>query len=126
VKKGETMDDKDLKILDRSYQFALRIIKMGEQFPDSTGAKIIGNQLLRAGTSVGANVEEAVAAYSKPDFVYKMSIALKEARETHYWLRLLRDSAILKPVRLQAILLEAGEIKNILGAIVRTARKRSR
>jgi four helix bundle protein len=126
VERGKTMDDKDLKIFDRSYQFALRIIKMGEQFPDTTGAKIIGNQLLRAGTSVAANVEEAVAAYSKPDFIYKMSIAPKEARETHYWLRLLRDSETLKPARLQAILLEAGEIKNILGAIVRTARKRSR
>ncbi len=126
MEKGGSMNEKDIKILERSYQFALRIIKMGEQFPDTTGAKIIGNQLLRAGTSVGANVEEAVAAYSKPDFIYKMSIALKEARETHYWLRLLRDSAILKPVRFQAILLEAGEIKSILGAIVRTARKRSR
>jgi four helix bundle protein len=55
-----------------------------------------------------------------------MSIALKEARETHYWLRLIRDSAILKPVRLQAIISEAEEIKKILGAIVLTARRRQR
>ena len=120
------MNEKDIKILERSYQFALRIIKIGEKFPETNGAKIIGNQLLRSGTSVGANVEEAIAAYSKPDFTYKMSMALKEARETHYWLRLIRDSAILKPVRLQAIILEAEEIKKILGAIVLTARRRQR
>jgi four helix bundle protein len=117
------MNEKDIKILDRTYQFALRIVKMGQQLPESNGARIIGNQLLRAGTSVGANVEEAIAAYSKPDFTHRMSVALKEARETHYWLRLFRDSSIIKQVRIQAIILEAEEIKKILGAIVRTARK---
>ena len=117
------MKDKDIKILDRSYQFSLRIVKMAQQFPESNVSRIIGNQLIRAGTSVGANVEESIAAYSKSDFAHKMSIALKEARETHYWLRLLRDSSIIKQIRLQAIILEAEEIKKILGAIVRTARK---
>ncbi len=117
------MKEKDIKILDRSYQFALGIVKMGQQLPESNGARIIGNQLLRAGTSAGANVEEAVAAYSKTDFTHKMSVALKEARETHYWLRLLRDSEIITPVRLSAITAEAEETKKILGAIVRTARK---
>jgi four helix bundle protein len=81
------MKENDIKILDRSYQFALRIIKIGQQLPESNGARIIGNQLLRAGTSVGANIEEAVGAYSKPEFTHKMSVALKEARESHYWLR---------------------------------------
>lgn len=117
------MKDKDIKILDRSYQFSLRIVKMAQQFPESNVSRIIGNQLIGAGTSVGANVEESIAAYSKSDFAHKMSIALKEARETHYWLRLLRDSSIIRQIRLQAIILEAEEIKKILGAIVRTARK---
>lgn len=117
------MKEKDIKILDRSYQFALRIVKMGQELPENNGARIIGNQLLRAGTSVGANVEEAVAAYSKTDFTHKMNIALKEARETHYWLRLLRDSSMIKQVRLEAIISESEEIKKILGAIVRTARR---
>lgn len=117
------MNEKDIKILDRSYRFALRILKMDQQLPESNDARIIGNQLLKAGTSVGANVEEAVAAYSKTDFAHKMSVALKEARETHYWLRLLRDSEIIRPARLSAIIVEAEEIKKILGAIVRTARK---
>ena len=120
------MDEKEIRILGRSYQFALRIIKIGKVFPESNGANIIANQLLRAGTSIGANVEEAIAAYSKLDFIYKMSIALKEARETHYWLCLIRDSSILKPARLQAIISESEEIKKILGAIVRTARRKQR
>jgi four helix bundle protein len=117
------MKEKDIKILDRSYQFALRVVKMGQQLPENNGARIIGKQLLRAGTSVGANIEEAIRAYSKPEFTHRMSVALKEARETHYWLRLLRDSSIIKQIRLQAIILEAEEMKKILGAIVRTARK---
>lgn len=117
------MKKEDIKILGRSYQFALRIVKMGQHLPESNCARIIGSQLLRAGTSVGANVEEAVAAFSKPDFTHKMSIALKEARESHYWLRLLRDSDIFRPARISAIIAEAEEIKKILGAIVRTARK---
>jgi four helix bundle protein len=117
------MNEKEIKILDRSYHFALRIVKMRQQLPESNGVRIIGDQLLRAGTSVGANVEEAVAAYSKTDFTHKMSVALKEARESHYWLRLIRDSSIINQARLHAIISEADEIKKILGAIVRTSRK---
>ena len=116
------MNEKDIKILDRSCQFALRIVKVIQKLPDVKGAKVLGNQLLRAGTSVGANVEEAVGAYSKRDFTHTMNIALKEARETHYWLRLLQSSETVKPARLSAILAETEEIKKILGAIVRTSR----
>jgi four helix bundle protein len=78
---------------------------------------------LKSGTSIGANIEEAIGAYSKPEFTHKMSVALKEARETRYWLCLFRDSSIINQARLHAIISEAEEIKNILGAIVRTARK---
>lgn len=119
------MEEKDIKILGRSFQFALRIVKVVQQLPDARGARILGNQLLRSGTSVGANVEEAVAASSKRDFTYTMNVALKEARETHYWLRLLQSSDIVSPARLSAILTEADEIKKILGAIVRASRKRT-
>lgn len=117
------MNERDIKIIGRSYQFALRIIKAVRRLPATQEARILGNQLLRSGTSVGVNIEEAIGAYSKLEFTHKMRIALREARETHYWLRLLRDSEIIRPLRLSAIIVEAEEIKKILGAIVRTARK---
>ena len=117
------MNENDIRIIGRSYQFAIRTIKAVRQLPVTQEAKILGNQLLKSGTSIGANVEEAVAAYSKTDFAHKMSVALKEATETHYWLRLLRDREITRPARLSAIITEAEEIKKIHGAIVRTARK---
>lgn len=77
-----------VKIEERTYQFALRIIRMVRALPEDYGAEAIGRQVLRSGTSVGANVEEAIGASSKRDFANKMSIAAREARETHYWLRL--------------------------------------
>ena len=80
----------------------------------------LGKQLLRSGTSIGANVEEATAAQSKKDFIAKMSISLKEARETNYWLRLLKRTGYIKKVDL---INESEEIMNILGAIIRTSRK---
>jgi four helix bundle protein len=80
----------------------------------------LGKQLLRSGTSIGANVEEATAAQSKKDFIAKMSISLKEARETNYWLRLLKRTGYIKKVDL---IFESEEIMNILGAIIRTSRK---
>ena len=81
---------------------------------------VLGKQLLRSGTSIGANVEEATAAQSKKDFISKMSIALKEARETNYWLRLLKRTGFIKKDNL---INESSEIMNILGAIIRTSRK---
>ena len=80
----------------------------------------LGKQLLRSGTSIGANVEEATMAQSKKDFIAKMSISLKEARETNYWLRLLKRTGYIKKVDL---IFESEEIMNILGAIIRTSRK---
>ena len=79
-------------IRDKSYAFALSIIDLVRKFPKQNDGFVIGKQLLRSGTSVGANVEEAISAFSKKDFTYKMNSALKKARETHYWLRLVRDS----------------------------------
>jgi four helix bundle protein len=114
--------DNDIKILNRSYRFALRIAKMARQLPANNDMRVISNQLLRSATSIGANVEEAVGAYSKPEFTHRMSVALKEARESHYWLRLIRDLEIVKPLRLSPVINEAEEIKKILGAIVKTSR----
>ena len=112
------------KIEDRTYKFALRIIKFVRALPKDYASQSIGRQVLRAGTSIGANAEEAIAASSKKDFVNKMSIASKEARETHYWLRLVRDAEILESKLIVPLIQEAFEIQKILAKTVTTARSR--
>jgi len=82
-------------------------------------------QLLRSGTAIGANVEEAQGAQSRKDFISKMSIARKEALEAHYWLRLVRDSRMLPDARMSAIIDEADEICKVLSAIVLSAKRSS-
>lgn len=82
-------------------------------------------QLVRSGTSVGANIEEATAGFTREEFIYKMNIALKEARETHYWLRLICDAKYLPRERFDAIIQEADELSKILGSIVSKSRKKS-
>jgi four helix bundle protein len=113
-------------IKERTFDFALRIINLSNHLPRTRVGNILGNQVLRAGTSIGANVEEAEAAYTKESFSYKMNIALSEARETHHWLRLLKKSKIVKPSRLDDIINEAEQLKKILGAIVSKARGKSK
>ncbi|MFZ6015433.1 MAG: four helix bundle protein [Patescibacteria group bacterium] len=82
--------------LDKSYQFALKIIKLYFYLSKEKHEFVISKQVLRSGTAIGANSEEAVAAISKADFINKVQIALKEARETDYWLRLIRDSKLIE------------------------------
>jgi len=112
------------KIKERTYEFAIEIINLVNKLPKNTGGYVLGRQLIRSGTSIGANIEEATAAFSKDDFIFKVSIALKEARETNYWLRLIKDSGLLKSVDLDSIISEAENIKNILSAIVKTSKER--
>lgn len=108
----------------RTFEFALRIIKLCNELNKTRGiCRDISRQLLKAGTSVGANTEEAQAAQSKPDFISKNSIALKEARETHYWLRLLIAAKVLPEKQLAELRDEAEEIKRILGSIVVSAKR---
>ena len=86
---------------DRTFAFAVRIVKLCQTLEESTGvARTLNRQLLRSGTSIGANVEEGQASQSRADFVAKYSIACKEARETHYWLRLLAETEVLPAERL--------------------------
>ena len=108
-------------IRDKSYAFALSIIDLVRKFPKQNDGFVIGKQLLRSGTSVGANVEEAIGAFSKKDFTYKMNSALKEARETHYWLRLVRDSKLVK-FELESHIEKAEELKRILSSIVKASK----
>ena len=111
---------KENVVLDKSYEFALNIIQLVKKFPQRNDGYVIGRQLLKAGTSIGANIEEAIAAFSKQDFVFKMSIALKEARETHYWLRLIRDSNMI-PEDVNELIEEVYELVKILTSIVKTS-----
>lgn len=108
-------------VKDKSYTFALRALTLGKALRDRREYELAG-QIIRAGTSIGANIEEALASISRREFAAKMCIALKEARETHYWLRLVRDSKIAAERQIAPLLDDAEEILRILSAIVKTSR----
>jgi four helix bundle protein len=109
-------------ILEKTFDFALSIIEL-YKIMVAQKEFVLSKQLLRSGTSIGANVEEATAAFSKKDFTAKMSISSKEARETRYWLRLLEKSKLVD-VNLTRQLGDIEEIINILAAIVKTSQSR--
>ena len=109
-------------VKDKSYAFALRVIALAGRLREEREYDL-ASQVLRAGTSIGANVEEALAGVSRRDFVAKMGIASKEARETHYWLRLLRDSKTVATDRVAPLIEEAEELIRILTAIVKTSQR---
>ena len=106
-------------IKDKSYCFALKIIGLYKVLLKQNEF-ILSKQLLKSGTSIGANVEEALAGQSRADFLSKMSIASKEARETNYWLRLLKDSGIISKTEIEPLLAESESIAKILTSIVKT------
>jgi len=108
------------QIKEKSYTFALSIVRAARALQVDREF-VLSKQLLRAGTSIGANVEEAGAAQSKRDFIAKMSIASKEARETHYWLRILADTEYLDNITSKQLLDDCLELIKLLTAIVKTA-----
>ena len=103
----------------RTFDFAVSVIQLCVKLDERPGVgRVLMSQILRAGTSVAANVEEAQAAQSKADFVSKLSIALKEARETHLRLRLLVPAKVIAPGDVNPLIQEADEIKRVIGAII--------
>ena len=106
-------------ILEKSFGFSISIIGLYKQLIDEK-EYTISKQLLKSGTSIGANIEEAMAGQSRKDFISKMAIASKEARETRYWLRLI-DKSDLFDVEVGSYLLDIDEIVRILTAIVKTS-----
>ena len=107
-------------ILTKTYNFALRIIKLYKYLNEEKREYTIAKQILRSGTSIGANAEEASGSISKKEFRSKFFISYKEARETHYWLRLLRDSDYIDKKLAESLLIDIEEILKILGAILKT------
>ena len=110
-------------IRERSFDFATRVVKLCRALEkDSSVSRTLSNQLLRSATSIGANIEEAQAGQSKADFTAKMYISCKEARETHYWLRLLTASELVPKPRLEELTKESNELVAILTSITKSAR----
>ncbi len=107
---------------DKSYKFALRIVKLSKFLQSEKHEYILSKQILRSGTSVGAMVREAEFSQSKADFINKMSIALKEANETDYWLDLLHDSDFINSAMFESISPEIKELIKILIASINTAK----
>lgn len=115
---------KESVLRERSYQFALRMVKLARHLVEEKREFVLSKQILPSGTSVGANIEEAGQAESKPDFVHKLSIAHKEAFETNYWLRLLRDSEYLNAKLSQSLIDDCEEIQKLLTTSIKTAKNR--
>jgi four helix bundle protein len=117
VKNGQKFD-----IQERTFKFAVRVVKLVNQMPRTIAGIEVGRQVVRSATSIGANVEEADAAESKRDFIHKMGIAQKEARETRYWLRIIK-ATLLDDDEVQTLTKESDELVRILYTIVRNARQ---
>lgn len=108
-------------IKDKSKRFAVRVIRLYQHLTEQKREFVLSKQLLRSGTSIGANVREAGRAQSKKDFVSKMNIALKEAAESEYWLELLYETEYLTKAEFESIASDCGELNRLLISIVKTS-----
>src|SRR4029079_17602551 len=109
---------------EKSYQFALKMVKLFQHLSVERKEYVLSKQILRSGTSIGANIEEAYQAESRPDFIHKLSIANKEAFETNYWLRLLRDSGLITESQAEPVIATCIELQKMLTAAIRTSKSR--
>ena len=116
---------KDNVLLDKSFAFAIRVVKAYKFLVEEKKEFVISKQFLRSGTSIGANSEEAVGGQSKADFVSKLSIAYKEARETKYWIRLFEATDYLDENQANSLLNDLEEILKIIGRIQITSKNNS-
>jgi four helix bundle protein len=114
-------DERDLKI--RTKNLALRVIRMYSRLPKSTVAQVLGKQVLRSETSVGANYREADEGRSKAEFIAKMGDSLRELSETEYWIELLVESETVKAEKVTPLLDETRQLKSIFATIIRKARR---
>lgn len=114
---------KDNPVKTKSFAFAVRIVNLYKYLIENKKEFVLSKQLLRSGTSIGANVEEGIAGQSKKDFIAKLSISLKEAKETHYWLRLLVECEYIDDKMVESMLADCNELIILLTRILQTARK---
>jgi four helix bundle protein len=115
---------KDSVLLEKSYKFALRVVKLFQFLSEEKKEFVLSKQVLRSGTSIGANVEEANQGESKADFIHKLCIANKEAFETNYWLRLMRDSNILSQKQADSLLNDCAELQKLLTSSIKTLKNK--
>ena len=116
-------EGKDNIIIQKSYAFALQIIQLYKSLVEKK-EYVLSKQILRSGTSIGANIHEAVSGESKKDFIHKLGIAVKEARETSYWLNLLKDSEYITSDEFNKLNNSCDEIIRILNSIILTTKER--
>ncbi len=125
MKDDNTFNREDSPLHRKSYEFAIRIVNMVKYVKCSAKEYALTNQVLRSGTAVGALVREAEFAQSRPDFINKLSVALKECNETHYWLNILKDTEFIGEREAQSIITDCRELLAILIASVKTAKQRN-
>jgi len=113
---------KENLVLDKSYKFAVRIVKLHQYLNNEKKEYILSKQIMRSGTSIGANVNEAQSAVSKSDFINKFGIALKEIRETQYWLNLLKDSGYISEKLHGSLLTDCIELAKLINRIILTTK----
>ena len=113
-------------IATKAYSFALGIITLYKYLVNEKKEYVLSKQLLRSGTSIGANINEALSAQSKRDFVHKLSISLKEARESEYWLNLFKASDIINEKSFKSLQQDCKELIKLLIAIIKTAKSNSK
>lgn len=116
---------RETPIKTKSYAFAVRIVKFFQWLCKEKNEFVLSKQILRCGTSIGANVEEAGGAYSEKDFSAKIQIAFKESLETRYWLRLLHDSDYIETPAFESLYAECDELVRILSATTKTLREKA-
>ena len=118
-------DELKTGIVERTVAYSIRIVKLYRELERDSVGRIMGKHLLRSGTNIGANVHEAQSAQSRVDFIAKMYIGYKEARESAYWLRLIREVELIPPKRLGPLCDETDQMVRILSAILLTAKQRN-
>lgn len=120
---NEESSGRRMDILDRTLDYSLGIIKLYRELEKDSVGHVLGKQLLRSGTAIGANVHEAQGGQSKADFISKMSIAHKEARESAYWLRLVQETDLLPASPISDLLEETDQLIKILSSILITSKR---
>ncbi len=121
--KNEELRVTKMDILERTVDYSLRIVKLYRELEKDSVGRVLGKQLLRSGTAIGANVHEAQGGQSKADFIAKISIAHKEARESAYWLRLIQETDLISVSRISDLLEETDQLIKILSSILITSKR---